>query len=55
MIAITNDEYKQKKVTNPKKSDLFDIWRFTNFVQPRNNIILLRRQMLNAIKNTIKI
>ncbi len=27
MIAITNDEYKQKKVTNPKKSDLIEIWR----------------------------
>ena len=27
MIAVTTDEYKQKKVTNPKKSDLFDIWR----------------------------
>ncbi|HIJ95560.1 MAG TPA: recombinase family protein [Desulfuromonadales bacterium] len=26
-IAITNDEYKQKKVTNPKKSDLIEIWR----------------------------
>ena len=27
LIAITNDEYKQKKATNPKKSDLIEIWR----------------------------
>ncbi len=27
MIAVTNDEYKKEKVTNPEKSDLFDIWR----------------------------
>ena len=27
MIAITNDEYQQKKATSGKESDLLDIWR----------------------------
>ncbi len=27
MIAITNDEYKQKKATSPQKSDLIEVWR----------------------------
>jgi len=27
MIAITNDEYKEKKATFPEKNDLFEIWR----------------------------
>ena len=26
MIAITNDEYKRKKATNPERSDLFENW-----------------------------
>lgn len=27
MIAVSNQAYQREKATNPKKSDLFDIWR----------------------------
>jgi hypothetical protein len=27
MIAVYNQAYQREKATNPKKSDLFDIWR----------------------------
>jgi hypothetical protein len=27
MIAVSNQAYRRKKATNPKKSDLFEIWR----------------------------
>jgi hypothetical protein len=31
LIAVSKKAYQRKKATNPKKSDLFDIWRATAY------------------------